>query len=168
MVELSTSICQLSSAFFASLLKLPKVLENFFSYGRNGAARRGSSTVTALNGTLLFGPLFSTEKPKGVGGDSSTWRNRLPLDLLWPEGCLMFRLANSEPPKSTLHESGLSGPPRAHCQKRSCFLWDFKAWLLNLLDQITQFLFKRKKRLLLNVEVGRVRASTDGKVGKGV
>lgn len=167
MVELSASICQLSSAFFASLLKLPKVLENFFSYGRNVLEWQGYSMVTALNDTLFFGPLFSTEKPRGIGGDSSTRRNRLPLDLLWPEGCLMFRLAHRAPPKSTLHESGLSGPLRAHCPKRSCFLWHFKAWFLNLLDQINQFLFKRKKRLFLNVEVGWVRANADGKVGKG-
>lgn len=79
MVELSTSICQLSSAFFASLLKLPKVLENFFSYGRNGLEWQGYSMITALNDTLFFGPLFSTESQGGLvvtvalGGIDSLW-----------------------------------------------------------------------------------------------
>lgn len=71
-MELLTSICQLSNAFFASLLELPKVLEEFFSYGKSGLGWQGYNGITALNDTLFFGPLFSTEKPRWMGGDSST------------------------------------------------------------------------------------------------
>lgn len=42
--------------------------------------------ITALNDTLFFGLVFSTEKPKGIGDCNSTLGNRLPLALLWREG----------------------------------------------------------------------------------
>lgn len=41
----------------------------------------GCNVITALNDTLfLF--LLSTDKPRGTGGYSSSWGNRLPLALL--------------------------------------------------------------------------------------
>lgn len=124
MVDLSTSTSQLFNAFFFSpLLELSKVLETFFCYRRSGL---GCNMIHALNDTLFFGfysaltshgGLVSTDKPGGIGGHSSTWGNR---DALWPcfgkKACLVFYLPNQGPSNSTVHQSGLSGPPRVHCQ----------------------------------------------------
>lgn len=84
MVELSTSASQLSNAFFfSSLLELSKVLETFFLSPEKWF---GLQRDKCTEWHFIFWFLFSTDKPKGIGGHSSSWGNRnslwsLPLAL---------------------------------------------------------------------------------------
>lgn len=125
MVELSTSTSQLANAFcFSSLLELSKVLETFYFYFYFLSPEKwfGLQRDKCTEWHFIFWFLFSTEKPWGVGGHSSSWGNR---NSLWPcfgkMACLVFYLPSQGTSKLRSAAQQARRPPRVHCQEKSFF-----------------------------------------------
>lgn len=92
-----------------------------------GLENQGWVVTATLNDTLIFGLLFSTEKPRGVGGHSSTLDSEAPsgLDL---ERCRAWYSTEPirKPLRSALPQSRMNGPGNVCCQRGVAFFEPLK------------------------------------------
>lgn len=127
MVELSTCTSQLSNAFFFHLcLSCQRCWKHFLSPEK----WFGLQCDKCTEWHFIFWFLFSTDKPRGIGGLSSTWGNRNSLrPCFGKKACLVFYLPNQGIFKLRSAAQQAQRPSQSPLPIEE-FLWDFKAWFL--------------------------------------
>lgn len=107
-----------------------RVFGKFFP-DRSGSGWQGCGVTTALNDTLCFGLLFSTEKPRGVVITVALWETEVPSGHALERHHAWYSVKLiRKPPEFMLYQSSRNSPGKVHCQKGSYFKFsNLDSWI---------------------------------------